>query len=162
MANTYTLIASNTLGSSAASVTFSAIPQTYTDLVLRVSARSSTTNNAQVSFNGVTTNRSYTMLRGESTVGNERGASMPIIGLTTSDFTANTFNSYELYFPSYTAANFKPLSSIGTEENNSSSNFENRIAAALWSDTSAITSITINGGDFVSGSSFYLYGIKNS
>jgi hypothetical protein len=40
MANTYTLIASNTLGASAASVTFSAIPSTYTDLVVRYSAAS--------------------------------------------------------------------------------------------------------------------------
>ena len=40
MPATYTLIASNTLSSAAASVTFSAIPATYTDLVLRYSARS--------------------------------------------------------------------------------------------------------------------------
>jgi len=39
MPSTYTLISSNVLGSSAASVTFSAIPSTYTDLVLRISAR---------------------------------------------------------------------------------------------------------------------------
>jgi hypothetical protein len=32
---TYTLIESQVLGSSAASVTFSAIPATYTDLVLK-------------------------------------------------------------------------------------------------------------------------------
>ena len=36
---TYTLISSNVLSSSAASVTFSSIASTYTDLVLRVSAR---------------------------------------------------------------------------------------------------------------------------
>jgi hypothetical protein len=36
MANTYTLIESQVLGSAAASVTFSAIPATYTDLVLKV------------------------------------------------------------------------------------------------------------------------------
>ena len=45
MPATYTLIASNTLSSSAASVTFSAIPATYTDLVLRWSSR---TDNASV------------------------------------------------------------------------------------------------------------------
>ena len=39
MANTYTLISSNVLGSSAASITFSAIPATYTDLVVRVTSR---------------------------------------------------------------------------------------------------------------------------
>ena len=36
---TYNLIASNTLSSSAASVTFSAIPGTYTDLLLRITGR---------------------------------------------------------------------------------------------------------------------------
>ena len=45
-ANTYTLISSNVLASSAATVTFSSIPATYTDLVLRVSAR----NNDGVPF----------------------------------------------------------------------------------------------------------------
>ena len=44
MANTYVLIASNTLGSSASQVQFSSIPQTYRDLVLRISARQGTGN----------------------------------------------------------------------------------------------------------------------
>jgi hypothetical protein len=43
MANTYTLIESQVLGSSAASVTFSAIPATYTDLVLKFSSRNDDT-----------------------------------------------------------------------------------------------------------------------
>jgi hypothetical protein len=40
MASTYTLISSQVLGSNTASITFSSIPGTYTDLTLRVSARS--------------------------------------------------------------------------------------------------------------------------
>ena len=56
MANTYTLISSNVLSSSAASVTFSAIPATYTDLVVKTSVRE--TNNSGVmlcKINGTTT-----------------------------------------------------------------------------------------------------------
>ena len=46
MPSTYTLISSNVLASSAASVTFSAIPSTYTDLVVRASIRSDATSDA--------------------------------------------------------------------------------------------------------------------
>ena len=43
MANeTYTLIQKTTLNASAASITFSSIPQTFTDLVVKVSARGTT------------------------------------------------------------------------------------------------------------------------
>jgi len=53
---TYTLISSNVLTSSAASVTFSSIPATYTDLVVRLSARATTTaSNIWVTFNGTGT-----------------------------------------------------------------------------------------------------------
>jgi len=45
MATTYTLISSVTVGSGgAATMTFSSIPQTYTDLLVRVSARNTSTS----------------------------------------------------------------------------------------------------------------------
>ncbi|CAB4173630.1 hypothetical protein UFOVP973_1, partial [uncultured Caudovirales phage] len=56
MANTYVLLNSNTVGvGGTASVTFSSIPQTYTDLMVRISARS-TLSGAKVivQINGVT------------------------------------------------------------------------------------------------------------
>lgn len=62
MANTYTLISSNTLTSSAASVTFSSIPATYTDLVLRISSRTDAagaTATVAAQFNGDTTSANY-------------------------------------------------------------------------------------------------------
>ena len=39
MANTHILISSNVLGSNSGSFTFTSIPQTYTDIVLRASVR---------------------------------------------------------------------------------------------------------------------------
>lgn len=171
MANTYTLIASNTLSSAAASVTFSSIPQTYTDLVLRVSTRtdgSADNTLLGVRFNNDTnTNYSSILL-----TGNGSTASSSTLGTFANTYlgqtvantaTANTFNNGELYVPNYTASQNKPISGIGIAENNSTTAII-RAVAGLWQVTSAITSITLisGNGNFMTGSSFFLYGIKNS
>ena len=56
---TYTLISSNVLTTAAASVTFSSIPATFTDLVLRMSAQADGASNAfdniTLTFNGTGT-----------------------------------------------------------------------------------------------------------
>jgi hypothetical protein len=173
MANTYTLISSNVLSSSASSVTFSSIPSTYTDLVLKISSRGSVSANQTflVSFNGAPSGSLYstTELIGEgSTAFSQRTnsySSVEAYALSNdSGTTANTFNNIEVYVPSYTASQNKPISLFGVKENNSASVNVIDADAALWRSTSAITSIVIaqGGGSFVSGSSFYLYGIKNS
>ena len=170
MAATYTLISSNVLSSSAASVTFSAIPSTYTDLVLRMSTRSSDSGNStviQVTFNGDTaTNYSTTL------VGNYAGTALSV-RTTSASFsrswtegtilTANTFTNNELYIPSYTASQNKPLSSFDVLEDNTASGYV-LSTAALWRNTAAINSMTLtnSAGNFVSGSSFYLYGLRSS
>ena len=171
MANTYTLIASNTLSSSAASVTFSAIPNTYTDLVLRYSARNDdTTTILNVRFNGDTaTNYSNTILRGSgSTVSSlsyntTRTQLFEQDGIEPSTMTANTFNSSEIYIPSYLVSQNKPMSSFTVTEDNSTTAYMSAIAS-LWRNTAAITSFELysQGGNIVSGSSFFLYGIKKS
>jgi hypothetical protein len=172
MPNTYTLISSNVLGSSAASVTFSAIPSTYTDLVLRMSLRSDESGQTSSEFtsqlNGTSANYSLTRLRGNgSTASSSRisnAARFALGEIPAGNSTTNTFTATEIYIPSYTASQNKPLSSKNYQENNNTS-ANIHIIANLWRDTSAITSISfaINGGfNFVSGSSFYLYGIKNS
>ena len=62
MADTYTLISSVTVGAGgASSMTFSSIPQTYTDLVIKVSGRNADTGggNARLRFNSDTTSGNY-------------------------------------------------------------------------------------------------------
>ena len=175
MPSTYTLISSNVLTSSAASVTFSAIPSTYKDLEVRFSARTDDTSWAAycwVTVNGASTNFSETYLRGNSataTSGRDSAqSSWYQVRLNGANSDANTFGSASIYFPSYTASQNKPVSIISTNEGNTSTSgyVVMTATAALWSNTSAITSITIDastgGTNFVSGSSFYLYGIKNS
>jgi hypothetical protein len=67
--STYTPIATQTLGSAAASVTFSSIPQGYTDLILVINyATSASTGNALLRFNSDTgSNYSETALIGNGT-----------------------------------------------------------------------------------------------
>jgi hypothetical protein len=172
MPSTYTLISSNVLSSSAASVTFSAIPATFTDLVLRVSGRTdrgSTFNTVLVEFNSNTSNYSYTTLTGQgSTASSTRlsSGSSGSFGVISGDTnTANTFGSGELYLPNYTASQNKPYSVFTVNESNAATIINQGVYANLWQNTSAITQIKLtpdNTTNFISGSSFYLYGIKNS
>jgi len=170
MPSTYKLISSNVLSSSAASVTFSAIPSTYTDLVVRFSVRADETGTTRsdmtLKINGTSANYSYTRLIGSGTaVTSTRvssGTSFNPGDINAVDSTANTFTNGEIYIPSYLVSQNKPISSILAQENNATSAFI-RAFANLWSNTEAITSLvfTVNGGfNYVSGSSFYLYGIK--
>jgi hypothetical protein len=169
---TYTLISSNTLSSSAASVTFSAIPATYTDLLVKISARSDDGGNLgslQLSVNGTSANHSSTEINGYNTTASSsrRTATTRLWfenAVDAGSITANTFSSIEIYIPNYLSSVAKPMSGDYGAENNSSSIWLRGATAGLWNNTSAITSLVFyqQGFNFVSGSSFYLYGIKNS
>ena len=174
MPSSRVLIASNTLTSSAASVTFSSIPGTYTDLVIKLSARSdfaSLVDTIGIRFNGATTNYSDTNINTNSSSGS--GGSTRATGLTYingfraivgSTATSSTFSNAEFYIPSYTASQAKPLSEFNVSENNDTTAYISAVAG-LWNNTAAITSIvlnSINSANFVAGSSFFLYGLSNT
>jgi hypothetical protein len=172
MPSTYTLIKGETIASSAASYTFTAIPSTFTDLVLRYSIRSNGTEISNLKINGSSSAvYSRTRLQGNgSTASSNRDSSQTLINLnnsTTYDggFTSNVFSSGEIYIPSYTVAQNKPISIFNVEENNDTY-ATTQAFAGLFGDTTAITSLTLQNGTstdlFVSGSSFYLYGVKNA
>jgi hypothetical protein len=167
MPNTYTLISSNVLASSTASVNFSAIPSTYTDLVIKAGIRNtSTTTITRVRLNGVTSGYSGLSITGNgSTASSESQSTAYLYGgeLNDSTTTANTFTSMELYIPNYTWSKQKAVSTFASTENFGSSA---KIIAysGLSNITSAITSIEIYvaTNSFAEGSSFYLYGISNA
>jgi hypothetical protein len=172
MPNTYTLISSNVLTSSAASVTFSAIPSTYTDLVIRVSVRSDrvqTSDNINIRFNGDSAANYFRMtLTGNGSSPSSSFASSvtewdaAIINSSTS--ASNTFGNGEYYISNYTSTSSRPGSFLGVQENNDALAFL-RSNAYLYQGSAAISSIVMTSSstsNFVSGSSFYLYGIKNS
>jgi len=168
MANTYVAIATVTVGSGgAANITFSSIPQTYTDLLLQLSLRDETSGSAVnvIEFNGSSSNYTQGALQGNpssGTASSNTATSIQIITNTPS-FTANSFGSAMVYIPNYTSSNFKSVSSDSVSENNAS-DAPSRLTASLWSDTAAITSIVIKpiSGDINQYSTATLYGIKNS
>ena len=170
MANTYKLISSNTLSSSTRTVTFSSIPSTYSDLVLRISGRlDGNSNGFDITFNGNTTagvyRNIYLVSSGSSfEVSNSGNTNINLTGVNSSTTTSNTFGNMEIYIPNYQVAARKPFSSLGATENNATA-AKLEINAGLFLSTAAITSITLDSTasyNFVSGSSFYLYGISNS
>lgn len=170
---TYIKIASTTVGAGgAASVTFSSIPSTYTDLVVKMSTRSTSTGNVAVNtyikFNGTSTGYSERLLYGNGTAAASASQSttqfnwagqMPAVSAT-----ANTFSNAEVYIPNYTSANYKSISADSVTENNATS-ASIYVDAGLWSNTPAITSIAFTeqyGANFAQYSTFTLYGISNA
>lgn len=169
---TMQLIESKTLGSAQASIEFTNIPQTFTDLLLVMSLRSnrsgSAYTNAKIGFNNSTANYSVRSLIGRTSVVSVNGLTDSILpfGCPGAATTANTFGSVTIYIPNYQASSAKSVSLDGSVENNSSGTdeFENRIDAGLWNDTTAISSIqigirTLDSANFVQYSSASLYGI---
>jgi hypothetical protein len=169
MSNSYVLLEKIVVpAAGASSVTFANIPQTgYTDLVVVSSARSATGSGnwdgVYVSFNGtsVTTNHSARRLYGFSSTA-ASDSSLPYAGIIPSNgTTANTFGSASMYIPNYAGNTNKSISVDASTENNSV-NAINFLTAGLWSNTAAITSITLtteSTSNFMANSTFYLYGI---
>ena len=174
MATTYQLISSVTVGSGgAASMGFTSIPATYTDLKLVISSRTTEANyysNLLMTFNGSSA-ANYSFLRfigigsGTSTDGPFTSQTNIYIGETDgSTATANTFGSFDLYIPNYAGSTYKSISVDKVMENNSSSLNILGFVAASWSNTAAINRITLTpaSGNFVEYSTAYLYGISNA
>ena len=174
MANTFIKIASVTVGSGgSATMSFTSIPSTYTDLKIVISARSSYSSGEGVlmRFNSSSgANYTYRQLYGfGSSVGSYAPTSSETYGFLGSiggtNYTASTFNSIDLYVPNYASSNNKSFSVDTVAENNSATVNQNDLIAGLWSQTAAITSITLtsyNAANFVQHSTATLYGIKNS
>jgi len=169
MANTYNLISSSVLGSAVASVTFSSIPNTYTDLILRCSARrvDSGVSDLVVTANSFVGGFNNTNLQGN-------GSSVITNGsILTSGFlvwqavpgsseTSNTFGNIEMHISNYLRSSKKSVYSFGVGENAATTSSISTVGS-LWSQTTAISSLVITtGNNFAIGSSFYLYGIKNT
>ena len=170
---TYIKIASNTVGvGGAASVTFSSIPATYTDLVIKASARITSVDplgSMTLDFNGSSANYTLIMLRGSGSAAASfsRGTfgSNFVSYVTTTGGTASTFTNTELYFPNYASSTYKSVSIDAVQEDNTTAAYS-LLEAGLWSQTTAISSLTLNpvatAGVFSQYSTFTLYGISKA
>jgi hypothetical protein len=166
MPKSYQLIQTQTLTSTAASVTFSNIPQNYTDLKLMVSSRDTFAGahlDVFLQLSGITTSvYTYRRVVGNgSTATSSTGTDVkaPIAIHTGSTATANSFANYEIYIPDYTSASNKSFSSDMVSEQNATLAYT-AMYSAIMANTSAVTSIKIFGETaFAIGSTFYLYGV---
>jgi hypothetical protein len=157
--NTYESIATQTLGSSSGSITFSSIPSTYTDLVIVFSGTTAALVAVDIQFNGDTsTNYSRTIISGNgSTASSDREVNQPqsSLGLsstTQSDTIWQVFNYSNTTTFKTTLARANVTASLV------------RACLGLYRSTSAITSVTLSvtnsATTFNTGSTFSLYGIK--
>jgi hypothetical protein len=179
MPNNYVLLERIELNASTTSVTFANIPQTgYTDLKIVVSARGSNTDGYSgplwVRFNSNTANYSNRALFANDSTTASSGTNS--YGITSAGYsgevpganlTASTFSNTEIYVPNYNGSSNKSFSVDGTSENNAATiyTFSLALNANLWTNTSAINSVTLLLGNtvgnvnFVQYSTFSLYGL---
>jgi hypothetical protein len=168
MPNTFTLIASSTAGSTVSDITFSSIPGTYTDLLVKYSLRANATDGADAYDMILTLNATSTIIskviRGSGTVVSSNSITDRILrAVVPSNWTASTFSNGELYIPNYTGSQNKSWSNDSVTENNATG-ADMSLTAGLTSITAAITTIKLaaNNGSLVQYSSAYLYGIIKS
>jgi len=168
MPENYVLLERTELNASAASVTFANIPQSgYTDLKIVISARGTGSlvyDTTKVTFNSNAANYSTRYIQGSGSAASSgtSGASTYIELIDEGgNATASTFGNSEFYIPNYTGSAFKSVSSDAVTETNATTVYM-RLSAALWSNTAAITSITLTpdaSAAYAANSTFSLYGI---
>jgi hypothetical protein len=170
---TFDLIASVTVGSGgAANMQFLSIPSTFTDLKVVISARTnraSAVDSIGYYFNGDTTAARYSS-KVLFCTGSGVGSNSPspvndeAMFVSGNSATANTFGNTDLYIANYAGSTQKSSSIDSTGENNATTARMN-IAATLYNQTTAISSITIipiTGTLLQEFSTAYLYGVKNA
>lgn len=173
MPSTFQKIATVTVGSGgAASIDFTSVPATYTDLVIKLSSRigsSADRDGVLLTFNNTGSGYSFRRIFAydSNSVAADSGSSQSYtqIGNTTANnATSNTFGSHEIYIPNYAGTFNKSIITEATAENNSASSWVVTLGGTLWSNTAAINRVTLTplSSTFVQNSTATLYGIKNS
>jgi hypothetical protein len=164
MANTFKKIQTVTVGSGgSATIEFSSIPQTYTDLKIVLSARSTDASGVTHMFvkpNNSAVNMTQQWVRGTGTTATT-GTSVQF-GVNGATSTTSTFSNTEFYFPNYTSAVNKDFQGTTVQEDNTAEAYM-YLCSFLWSDTSAITSLVLDlsAGNFAEYSTATLYGVSN-
>lgn len=167
MPATYENIATTTLGSNQTTVSFTSISGSFTDLILVCNARSATASLSDtylMTFNGDTANNySRTRLLGTGSAassGNRTSApNIDFEGMAGANAASDVFQIAKVQIQNYSNTTTNKTTLIRGDDSN------NYVLATvgLWRSTSAITSISLatsSGAQFVTGSTFTLYGIK--
>ena len=158
---TYEAIATYTAPSAQPSVTFSSIAADWTDLILVSSNGSTTATNTYVRFNGDSgSNYSFTNLTGTgSSAISGRSSNQTAIRVDNyASAVTSIQNAYIIQLQNY--SNETSYKTVLTRTNEASSGVDATVG--LWRNTDAITSILYypGVGNWITGSTFTLYGIK--
>jgi hypothetical protein len=156
MTATYDKIATTTLGSSAANITFNSLGS-YTDIVLVYTHSSGVAGQIGLRFNGDTgSNYSGTVLYGEGSAGSAR--------TTNTTYTRTGHNAANNNFNMIVnIQNFSNSTTYKTVVGRNNAPTDGTYASVgLWRNTAAITSIVImcDGANLPAGAIATLYGIK--
>jgi len=154
---TYDLLASTTLTTSASSVTFSSIDQSYGDLILVTCAKATNTDDSWIAFNGDQSAGVWSRVRmiGDGSTTATASFSAQPVGYVLRDTTEFSVNIAHINDYSATDKHKTVLSRTNT------ANTDVRAYASRWGNTAAITSIKLDhdGSDYQVGSTFNLYGV---
>ena len=164
MPATYEPIATTTLGSAAANITFSSIPATYTDLRLVIVYDMSSVATMRMLFNNdsiLSTNTSCTRLNGNgSTVTSSRATNTGAVDVSPS-MSSGFWRLTEIDIFSYAGNTNKTFLAKTSADNNGSGNMFTVVG--LWRDTSAVNKLVFGWSGsqtFSTGTTATLYGIK--
>ena len=173
MTSTYEMIQKTTLSSAVASVSFTSITGTYTDLVVIASVQGQSNGcNIQIWFNGDGSSTNYsttTLYSTGSAINSTRNTSQPKINFGTNGgmpfATSNQFgiNIYNIQNYSNSTTYKTVLGTSRSTDGGYTGATELDFAAGVWRNTAAITSINIgvdNGKTMQIGSTITIYGIK--
>ena len=172
MANTFIKLGGVELTSTQSSLDFTSIPQTYTDLILVCSLR--TTNAGDfgfpiLRFNGLgTVNMSHRGLMYESgTVsGGTNNEGLVVRRCPGGNAPADYFGSATIWISNYASSTTnKFFTGVFGSPRNQQTGSAVGMNACAWSDTAAITQVSIfdnQGYSFAQYSSAYLYGVSNA
>lgn len=163
MATTYDLIASQTLGSAAASITFSSIAASWTDLRLVLVTKTSSASSVSLRFNSDTaSNYSSTYLLGNGSA----ASSGKYTNNTTVELADNTGTGWCMQTAdifSYAGSTYKTVLASNNDDENGSGTVDRSVS--LWRSTSAINTVfigTLSAVTMAVGTVATLYGIKSA
>ena len=165
MPATYEPIATTTLGSGAASITFSSIPSTYTDLRVVLVGTATSGGAINIQFNGDTTsNYSSTLLYGDGSAAASQRLSATSMKMSVGDPGASIPMFWTMDVFSYAGSTNKTALAIESNDANGSG-FASQ-SVGLWRSTAAINEVYVWMGNVVRtfkiGTTATLYGIKNA
>jgi hypothetical protein len=162
MPATYEPIATTTLSSTSATITFSSIPATYTDLRLVFLNIPTASLRPRLQLNGDTsTNYSSTVINSDgATITVATNLDDPSIRITNANTGDLSLITYDFF--SYTGSNYKTGLATYSGDANGSGRLSSSVV--LWRSTSAITQISliVSTSTYAAGSTATLYGIKNA